>query len=330
MNRCAPVLCSTLMLCSTLVLCSTFLTFSHPAAAQTGTSGIKLGVNASLNGNRVMPDDNPWNMDISGARVDQRSDEILARLGLATPLHPDFGSVYEGAPIGIPYITVTRDQPKVPVTFANADESDPGPYPIPPDAPIEGGPDGTGDRHVIVLDRDGWKLWELFNAKPDGEGWTANGGAFWDLRSNQSRPLGWTSADAAGLPILPGLIRYDEVIEKKSLDHAVRFTLAKTRQAYVPPASHWASEFLDEDLPPMGMRLRLRAGYDISGFPPEVQVILQGLKTYGMILADNGSDLFLSGAPDPRWNDDALHDLKRITAGNLEVVEMKGLVVGKP
>ncbi len=307
----------------------TLLALTSFADAQTGTSGIQLGPNASLAGNRVMPEDSAWNLDISSLRVDERSDDILGRIGLDAPLHPDFGTVYEGAPIGIPYVVVGRDQPKVPVTFSNTEESDPGPYPIPPDAPIEGGTDGTGDRHVIVLDRDGWKLWELFNARPDGDGWTADSGAFFDLRSNQQRPPGWTSADAAGLPILPGLIRYDEVVEKKSLDHAVRFTMAKTRRAIVPPASHWASDLLDEDLPPMGMRVRLKAGYDISGFAPEVQVILQGLKTYGMILSDNGSDLFISGAPDPRWNDEVLHELKRVKAGNLEVIEMKGIVVGQ-
>lgn len=269
----------------------------------------------------------PWHRDVSRDRVDPRSDRILARIGLNTTLHPDFGTQWEGAPIGIPYVVVGKDQPRVPVRFTDADESDPGPYPIPPDAPIEGGPKGTGDRHVLVLDKDRWMLWELFNAHPLGKaGWKADSGAVWDLKTNQVRPPRWTSADAAGLPILPGLIRYDEVVGQKSLDHAVRFTLSKTRRAYLPPASHWASDRRDEDLPPMGMRLRLKAGFDLSGYAEEVRVILQALKTYGMILADNGSDIFLSGAPDPRWNDDALRQLRRVKARDFEVVEMKGIV----
>ncbi len=222
-------------------------------------------------------------------------------------------------------------RPRCPWTFTYAEESDAGPYPIPPDAPIEGGPNGDGDRHVIVLDRDGWQLWELFNAFPDGNGgWKADSGAVWNLKENQVRPAGWTSADAAGLPILPGLVRYDEVVGKKALEHAMRFTLAKTRRAYVPPASHWASKAHDEDLAPMGMRVRLKADYDLSGFAPEAKVILEAMKKYGMILADNGSDNFISGAPDPRWNNDALRDLKKVTTKDLEVVEMKDMVVDAP
>jgi hypothetical protein len=314
---------------STVILLALAAPWLAPVdAAPAETSDVQLGPNGDLKGLRLLPDDSPWNADISREPVDPRSDAILARVGLDTPLHPDFGTAWEGVPIGIPYVVVSGDQTKVPVTFTYNDESDPGPYPVPPDAPIEGGPDGDGDRHVLVLDRDSWKLWELFNARPEVEGWTAVGGAIWDLKTNQQRPPRWTSADAAGLPILPGLVRYDEIIAKKSLDHALRFTLAKTRQAYVYPASHWASEHLDQDLPPMGMRVRLKADYDVSDFAPEVQVILQGLKTYGMMLADNGSNLFISGAPDPRWNDDSLRQLKRITARDLEVVEMKDVVTG--
>ena len=247
-----------------------------------------------------------------------------------TPLHPDFGGEWEGAPIGMQYVVVSRGQAKVPVEFTYADESDPGPYPIPTDAPIEGGTDNDGDRHILVLDRDAWTLWELFNAHPDGNGgWKADAGAVWVLKQNQVRPAGSTSADAAGLPILPGLIRYDEVIEKGALEHAVRFTLSTTRRAYLPPASHWASEHQDDDLPPMGMRVRLKADYDVSGFAQEVQVILRALKTYGMILADNGGDFFISGAHDPRWDSDVLRQLKQVTAQELEVVEMKEMVIGK-
>ncbi len=297
------------------------------ALAKDAAGFVDLGPNASLGGRRLLPDDSPWHRDISRNRVDPRSDRILARIGLTKTLHPDFGTQWEGAPIGIPYVVVGRDQPRVPVRFTDAHESDPGPYPIPPDAPIEGGPQGTGDRHVLVLDRDRWVLWELFNAHPLGKaGWKADSGAVWDLKTNQVRPPRWTSADAAGLPILPGLIRYDEVVGQKSLDHAVRFTLSRTRRAYLPPASHWASDLRDDDLPPMGMRLRLKAGFDLSGYAEEVRVILRALKTYGMILADNGSDIFLSGAPDPRWNDDTLRQLRRVQAKDFEVVEMTGLV----
>ncbi len=291
---------------------------------------VELGANASLGGKRLLPDDNPWNTDISKRPVDPNSGKILARIGLDKPIRADFGTVWEGAPQGIQYVVVGKSQPRVPVTFKYADESDRGPYPIPPDAPIEGGPKGTGDRHVIVLDRDNWQLWELFNAFPDGKGgWKADSGAFWDLKKNQVRPAGWTSADAAGLPILPGLVRYDEAVGKKAIEHALRFTLSKTRRAYVPPASHWASDLKDEDLPPMGMRVRLRADFPITGFAPEVAAILVALKKYGMILADNGSDNFISGAPDPRWNNDTLRQLMRVKTRDLEVVEMTGMVADR-
>ncbi len=297
------------------------------SAAAEDKADAPLGPNASLGGVRLLPDDSPWNQDISGAPVAPNSHAILARIGMDTPLHADFGAEWEGVPIGIPYVVVGKDQEKVPVEFEIADESDAGPYPIPPDAPIEGGPNGDGDRHVLVLDRDAWTLFELYNANPDDNGgWKAGSGAIWDLKQNQVRPAGWTSADAAGLPILPGLVRYDEVIEKQAIEHALRFTLSKTRRAYVPPASHWASDETDEDLPPMGMRVRLKGDYDISGFSPETQTILQALKTYGMILADNGSDNFISGAHDQRWNADALAELNRVKTKDLEVLEMTDIV----
>ena len=289
---------------------------------------VPLGPNVSLGGRRLLPDDSPWHQDISEAPVDANSETILARIGMDKPLRADFGPEWEGAPMGIPYVVVGADQLRVPVTFLYADESDAGPYPIPPDAPIEGGPDGKGDRHILVLDRDTWQLWEVFNAFPDGNGgWKTDGGALWNLKENQVRPAGWTSADAAGLPILPGLVRYDEVVEKGVLEHAMRFTLAKTRRAYVPPASHWASSLNDEDLPPMGMRVRLKADYDTSGFGPEAKVILEALKKYGMILADNGSDNFISGAPDERWDVDALRQLMRVTTKDLEIIEMTDMVI---
>ncbi len=286
------------------------------------------GPNASLGGRRLLPDDSPWHQDISQSPVDPNSEKILARIGMDKPLRTQFGPEWEGAPVGIPYVVVGAEQERVPIRFTYADESDAGPYPIPPDAPIEGGPNGDGDRHVLVLDRDGSQLWELFNAFPDGNGgWKADSGAIWNLRENQVRPAGWTSADAAGLPILPGLVRYDEVVEKGALEHAMRFTLAKSRRAYVPPASHWASSLHDDDLPPMGMRVRLKADYDLSGFGPEAKVILEALKKYGMILADNGSDNFISGAPDERWDVDALRQLMRVKTKDLEIVEMNDLVI---
>ncbi len=289
---------------------------------------IPLGPNVSLKGRRPFPDDNPWNRDISLDPVDPNSDAIVASIGLAKSLHPDFGTVWQGAPSGIPYVVVDSQQPRVPVRFQYGDESDPGPYPIPPDAPIEGGPKAKGDRHVLVIERDTWKLYETFASYPNdgGKSWKASSGSVFDLNSNQLRPAGWTSADAAGLPIFPGLVRYDEVMEQKAIRHALRFTVVRSRRAYVPPATHFASRNIDANLPPMGMRVRLKASVDISKFPPLAQVILTALKHYGMMVADNGGDWFLSGAPDPRWNDEEIGTLKRIKGRDFEVVKMNGLV----
>ncbi|HWE96244.1 MAG TPA: hypothetical protein VG269_19935 [Tepidisphaeraceae bacterium] len=289
---------------------------------------IELGVNKSLQGRQVFPADDPWNKDVSKDELDPNSDKLIASIGLAKPLHPDFGTVYNGAPAGISYMVVPGNQPKVNVRFEYKDESDPGPYPVPPDAWIEGGPKADGDRHVLILDRDNWKLYELFSSYPQPDGtWKAGSGAIFDLnKSGVQRPKGWTSADAAGLPIFPGLIRYDEVAEQKAIKHALRFTIVKSRHAYVSPATHYASSKTDPNLPPMGMRVRLKAGYDISKFSPNNQVILQAIKTYGMIVADNGSDWFVSGAPDPRWNDDDLHTLTRVKGSDFEVVKMGEVV----
>lgn len=289
-----------------------------------------LGSGASLRGKRVFPADNPWNQDISAAPVDPNSAKLIASIGLNKTLHPDFGTEWEGAPNGIPYIVVSGTQKSVPVVFEYADESDPGPYPIPPDSPIEGGPKGTGDRHVIVIDRDNWKLYEIFDAHPlnGGTSWKAGSGAVFNLSSNALRPAGWTSADAAGLPVFPGLVRYDEVHELKAISHALRFTAARTRRAYVHPARHFASDNPDPNLPPMGMRVRLKASFDIAKFSPAMQVILRALKKYGMILADNGSDWYLSGAPDPRWDDDDLRTLRSLKGSDFEVVRM-GIVETK-
>lgn len=271
----------------------------------------------------VFPPDNPWNTDISGLPVHPRSDAYINAIGGDQNLHPDFGTVWEGTPNGIPFVTVSGDQTKVPVSFYYDEESDPGPYPIPPDPPIEGGSEGTGDRHVLVIDDDNCLLYELFDAHPvnGGESWEAGSGAIFDLRSNDLRPDFWTAADAAGLPIFAGLVRYEEVVEEGIIDHALRFTVEETQRAFIHPATHYASDNSDPNLPPMGLRFRMKADYDCSGFSQEVQVICDALKTYGMFVADNGGNWFISGAPDDRWSDDNLADLREITADALEVVD---------
>ena len=295
--------------------------------------GASLGSGASLNGALPFPADNAWNADISALPVDPNSDNLIASIGMDRGLFPDFGAgLWEGAPIGIPYVVVTGAQPRVPVQFTDyGDECDPGPYPIPPDAPIEGGPSSAGDRHVLVIDRDNNRLYETGNSYPQQDGsWRASGGAVFHLDSNTVRPggrPGWTSADAAGLPIFPGLARYDEAATGV-IAHALRFTVSRTRRAYVPPATHWASSDTSANLPPMGMRVRLRAAYAIPpGTSTESRAILQALKTYGMLVADNGSSWYISGAPDARWNNDALlRELGAVKGADFEVVRMQGLV----
>jgi hypothetical protein len=301
------------------------LATAHAEGEQLVGPGVNPGVN--LAGVHFFPPDNPWNEDVSASPVDPSSAALIASVGLDRGLHPDFGTTYDGAPNGIPYSVVDSRQAKVPVSFEYADESDPGPYPIPSDAPIEGGQASTGDRHVLVVDRDARLLYELFAAYPDSAGasWRAGSGAIFDLNANDLRPATWTSADAAGLPILAGLVRYDEVVEQGEIPHALRFTTRRTRRAFVPPARHFASRLTDANLPPMGMRVRLRAVFDIGSFPASVQVILTALKTYGMFVADNGSDWFVSGAPDPRWSDDDLATLRRVTGRDFEVVQMVGI-----
>lgn len=284
-----------------------------------------IGPGASLHGKQVFPPDNPWNQDISGMPVDPNSANLIAGIGRDDVLHPDFGPLYHGAPNGIPYVVVAGTQTLVPIVFtAYGGESDPGPYPVPRNAPVEGGPNSSGDRHVLVVDRDNWKLYEMFGAFPMniGAGWNARSGAIFDLKSNALRPDGWTSTDAAGLPIFPGLVRYDEVYEQKEIKHALRFTVPRSRKAYVYPARHYASSDTDPQLPPMGMRVRLKASFDISKYSPPVQVILGALKKYGMFVADNGGGWFLSGAPDERWNDDVLSMLKTVKGSDFEVVRM--------
>lgn len=222
---------------------------------------------------------------------------------------------------------VPASQPTVPIDFYYPDESDPGPYPIPPNPPIEGGPNSDGDRHILVLQEETCLLYEVYDAHPreDG-GWDAGSGAIYDLRSNALRPAGWTSADAAGLPILPGLVRYDEVAAGE-ITHALRFTAPETQRAFVWPARHFASDLTDKRFPPMGQRFRLRADYDISGFHPQIQIILQAMKRYGIILADNGSSWYVSGVPDERWDNDVLHQLDRLTGNDFEAVDVSALMV---
>jgi hypothetical protein len=282
----------------------------------------------TLAGCPVFPANNIWNTRINYLPVDPNSDNYVSRIGATSPGHADFGSgLYDGEPIGIPYVAVPGTQPMVPVSFTYADESDPGPYPIPANAPIEGGSQSTGDRHVLVVDQGNCLLYEMFSSYPQTDGsWTAGSGAIFNLNSNALRPAGWTSADAAGLPILPGLVKYDEVAAGV-IRHAVRFTAPSTQMAYIWPARHYASSITDTTNPPMGARFRLKAGFNISTFSPDVQVILTALQTYGMILADNGSAWFISGVPDSRWNNDDLHELSTLVGTDFEAVDESSLML---
>jgi hypothetical protein len=295
------------------------LLFVSGCKKDTDKAGNQISDSAPSGNLQVFPADNPWNTDISKEAADPNSDNIIASIGNDIYLHPDFGTVWQNAPIGIPYNLVGKDQTKRNTSFQYNSESDPGPYPIPPEALIESG----SDRHVIVIDTANLKLYELFNAlRNKDNSWSAGSGAVFDLTSNRLRPDFWTSADAAGLPIFPGLVRYDEVVIKGVIRHALRFTVKNSRNAFIHPATHAASSSNNANYPPMGMRVRLKAGFDISGFAPHVQVILTALKKYGMFVADNGSNWYISGAPDSRWDDDELGELKSITGNNFEVVKM--------
>jgi hypothetical protein len=265
-----------------------------------------------------------WNRRIDDRPVASNSSTMIVAIGLDRGLHMDFGS-YAG--YGIPYQVVTASTPRSTVTFDYDDESDHVGYPIPADPLIEGGPGAGGDRHILMVDRDACRLFELFAARRSGGQWYAGSGATWDLRSNALRPDGWTSADAAGLPITPGLVRYDEV-SAGAIRHALRFTTSTTRRAYVYPARHFASASSSTSLPPMGLRVRLKASHDTSRFSAHARVIAEALKRYGMILADNGSPWYIGGMSDPRFDDDVLHELDDITGRDLEVVDTTGLVNG--
>ncbi len=300
-------------------------------ARDPGDNGLTVGEvpAAPPIGCALFPDDNYWHADVSRLPVHRDSDTFIDTIGRNTALHADFGAgLYESSWIGIPYTVVDGGQPGVDVSFLYDDQSDPGPYPIPADAPLEGGPEFVedNDRHVLVVDRDSCTLYELFAADPQSDGtWEAGSGAVFDLDSNDLRPDTFTSADAAGLPILPGLVRYDEVAAGE-IDHAIRFTLAQTRDEYIWPARHQAGEPSDE-LPPMGLWLRLKADFDTSGFPEELRVILRAMQEHGLILADNGAPIFISGVPDDRWGNDTLALLREITADDFEAVDVSSLIV---
>ena len=276
-------------------------------------------------GCEIFPPNNPWNQRVDRLPVARDSARLISSIGSDTTLHPDFGTVYNGAPNGIPFAVVSRHTRRAPVHFQYADESDRGPYPLPANVPIEGGRKSTGDRHVIVVDRDSCRLYELFDAHPHNGGlsWTAGSGAIFNLRSNHLRPKGWTSADAAGLPIFPGLARYDEVA-RGLIDHALRFTARCTAPSFVYPARHEAST-CHGFYPPMGLRVRLKAGVNISHLPYQARVVAKAMKLYGLILADNGSSWYISGAPNPRWSDDQLHQLDRLSGHDFEVVNTSSL-----
>lgn len=312
-----------------ILLLSSLLFLAATASAQGNPCNvISQGPEGSLNGFIPFPPSSLWNTNIANAPVDPNSDAIISFIGSSKPLHPDFGSgLYQGHTFGIPYIVVPVNEPFINLGFtAYGAESDPGPIPIPMNAPIEGYPNpGDGDRHVLVLDRGNCWLYELYHAYEHGAGyWTADSGAVWDLEANEQRPYTWTSADAAGLPIFPGLVRYDEVAAGQ-INHAIRMTLQYSKQAFTPPASHWAATSDNPLAAPMGMRMRLKANFDISGYPPEDQVILTALKQYGAIMADNGTSMFIGGTTDSRWNNDHLQSMRSVTASDFEVVQISPL-----
>jgi len=281
----------------------------------------------TLAGCPVFPASSVWNQPVNTLPVAADSAQLIASIGLTASVHADFGSgLYDGQSIGIPYVVVNgKTTPKSRVKFDYADESDKGPYPIPSNVPIEGYPNpGNGDRHAIILDRNTCKLYELYALRRAGSGWAAGSGAIWNLRSNALRPSGWTSADAAGLPILPGLALWPQVAAGQ-IDHALRFTASRTRNTFIYPARHEASSSSDPSLPPMGLRVRLKAGVDISKLPPQARIVAQAMKTYGLILADNGSPWYISGAPNAHWSNDQLHALGALNGSDFEVVDTSKL-----
>jgi hypothetical protein len=285
---------------------------------------------SSVGGVLVFPPDHVWNVPVDTLPADARSGDYVNRIGTAKNLHPDFGSgLYEGVPIGIPFNLVNSTIPQEDVIFDYDDESDPGPYPIPANPLIEGGGGSQGDRHLLMVDTDDHVLYELYAAEkqPDGT-WHAGSGAVFDLDGYALRPAGWTSTDAAGLAVLPGLVRYEEVAAGH-IDHAIRFTAPKTQRAYIWPARHYASSITDPAYPPMGQRFRLKASFDTSGYPPQARVVLEALKKYGMILSDNGGAWYITGAPDERWDNDDLHTLRNVRGSDFEAVDESSLMISE-
>jgi len=269
----------------------------------------------------VFPASNPWNKRVDQLPVTQNSTAIIGSIGAGTGLHADFGSgLWEGSPIGIPFDVVSRSTPRARVTFEYDDESDHLGYPIPKGVHVEGG----SDHHALLLDKSACRLYELGGLERRQGRWRAWAGATWSLRSNRVRPAGWTSADAAGLAIFPGLARYDEV-RRGVIDHALRFTVQRTRRAYIYPARHYASNLTSPNLPPMGLRVRLKASFDVRSFPRQARSVLVALKRYGMIVADNGADWYITGAPNRGWSNDQLHTLARVKGSDFEVVETRSL-----
>ena len=298
------------------------------AAVATLAAGSAASAPPTIGGCPVFPATSVWNQRVDTLPVVSNSATLVASIGLGSHVHADFGSgLYDGSRIGIPYVVVHgKRTPKSRPSFEYASESDKGPYPIPANVPIEGQPAVTdGDRHALIVDRDTCKLYELYALHRQGSGWAAGSGAIWNLRSNGLRPAGWTSADAAGLPILPGLARWDGDAATGAINHALRFTAERTQQAYIYPARHDASSDSNPALPPMGLRVRLKASVDISKLPPQARIVAAAMKKYGMILADNGSSWYVSGAPSPRWSNDQLHSLGQLTGADFEVVDTSKL-----
>ena len=298
------------------------------AALVLGLSGSASG-SPLIAGCPVFPASNPWNQRVDTLPVAPSSATLIGSMGMGAGVHADFGSgLYDGSRIGIPYVVVhAASTAKSRVTFDYADESDKGPYPIPAGVPIEGAPQhaNDGDRHILIVDRDACRLYELSGMSKRNGLWTGWSGAVWNLRSNAVRPAGWTSADAAGLPILPGLARWEGDAATGAIRHALRFTAERTRRAYSYPARHYASSSTDPSLPPMGLRVRLKASVNIATLPPQARIVAQAMKTYGLILADNGSNWYVSGAPSPKWSNDQLHALGRLTGSDFEVVDTSSL-----
>ncbi|MFB9884450.1 hypothetical protein ACFFMN_41610 [Planobispora siamensis] len=316
-GRRVPVLLAVLPLAAAPVLAASPAAGTHRTAPAPG----------SLGGCPNLPADNVWHSDVSRLPAHPSSRAYVSSIGASKKVKADFGSgLWEGAPIGIPVTYVRTGQAKVPVSFEYRSESDPGPYPVPRGAAIEGGPSSDGDRHVLVVDTGACKLYELYSAYPSGKGWKAGSGAVFDLRSNKLRPAGWTSADAAGLPVAPGLVRYEEVAAGR-IDHAIRVTVPRSQRKYLWPARHFASNSGDAALPPMGLRLRLKAGVNTGALPPQARVIAEAMKKHGLIVADNGSAWYISGTPDSRWDNDQLRRLGTLRGSDFEAVDTGSLMV---